>query len=64
MLASNASLAVDTATPGVVIGALTSFFASIVWASVLTVGALALVISTWALNAAPWFAFWLVAFLG
>ncbi|UKI28569.1 MAG: hypothetical protein L6V78_06620 [Clostridium sp.] len=46
---SNASSAVDIAAPGVVIGALTSFFASIVSAKVLTVGAvgaLALVIST------------------
>ena len=34
MLASKASLAVDTAAPGVVIGALTSFFASIVSANV------------------------------
>ena len=62
MLASKASLAIDTAAPGVVIGVLTSLFASIALAKV--VGALALVISTWALNVAPWFAFWLVAFLG
>ena len=39
MLASKASLAVDIAAPGVVIGALTSFFASIVSAKVGTYSA-------------------------
>ena len=65
MLASNASLAVDIAAPGVVIGVLTSLLYNTNSDNFpLVLGALALVISTWALNVAPWFAFWLVAFLG